>query len=476
MTHTSHDTRSNVATATTRPVDTTTAASSSSPGGPGPERGHIGRVVAGSIATGLVLTLASTLLLLPAATEPVITGAALLSWAVGWGLLWLLARRTTQPQEWARVPAALMGGAGAVHLLVRPDAWLISASGWLWPVVLAALVVWMVSRSRRSLRSRARPVRLYPLFAALALCAVGGAAERVAETRDPAHLAGAGSSYDVGDHRLFLHCAGTGSPTVVLESGLGSPAASMGGRIAPAVARTTRVCVYDRAGYGRSEPARTPRDGVQAAADLHALMAAAHETGPFVLAGHSSGAVYVRVYAKAYPDQVAGMVLLDGQSPDAMTEMPGWSTFYRTYRRVEALEPSVARLGVLRLFAHALPGDLPEPARTQALTTSATPVTYRALRDELSQLPTALEQAHSRPGSLGSKPLVVLTAGKDAAPGWMPLQEAMTTLSTNTVHRVLPDTTHASLPENPRDAEAAATAVTDVVTAARTGGPLSGRP
>src|SRR4051794_26136219 len=85
MTHTSHDTHSNVATATTRPIDPTTAASSSSRGGPGPRRGRIGRVVAGSIATGLVLTLASTLLLLPAATEPVITGAALLSWAVGWG-------------------------------------------------------------------------------------------------------------------------------------------------------------------------------------------------------------------------------------------------------------------------------------------------------------------------------------------------------------------------------------------------------
>ncbi|MDX6326755.1 MAG: hypothetical protein QOK15_3109 [Nocardioidaceae bacterium] len=443
---------------------------------PGPyaerKRGHIGLVVAGSITTGLLVSAASTLLLFPGATEPVITGAALVSWGIGWAMLWLLSRRTTQPQEWARIPAVVMGGGGATYLLLRPDAGLISALGWVWPMGLAALIVWMVRRSRRSLRSWSRRVLLYPLFGILALCAISGAAERVAETRDAAHLADAGALYDVGDHRLFLNCVGTGSPTVVLESGLGSPSTAMAGRIAPGVARTTRVCVYDRAGYGRSEPAPTPRDGVQAAADLNALLAAAHETGPFVLAGHSSGAVYIRIYAKTYPTQVAGMVLIDGQSPDAMTKMPGWSSFYWVYRRVEALEPSLARLGVLRVFAHAFPEDLPDPARTQAVTTASEPVTYRALRDELSQLPTALDQAHSGPDSLGSKPLVVLTAGKDAARGWMPLQEAMTALSTNTVHRVLPDATHQSLTDNPRDARAAAAAVTDVVAAVRTGDPV----
>jgi pimeloyl-ACP methyl ester carboxylesterase len=461
---------------TTDAITTIAATTSSSGMQREQKRGHIGRVVLGSIATGLLLSLASTLLLFPGATEPVITGAALGSWGIGWAMLWMLSRRTTQPQEWARVPAAVMGGAGAVHLLARPDAGLISASGWVWPVVLGALIAWMVQRSRRALRSWARPVLLYPLFAALAVFAVGGAAERVAETRDTDHLAGAGELFDVGDHRLFLHCEGTGGPTVVLESALGSPAAAMAGRIAPEIAKTTRVCVYDRAGYGRSEPAPTPRDGAEAATDLHALLAAAHETGPFVLAGHSSGAVYVRIYAKTYPDQVAGMVLLDGQSPDAMTKMPGWSTFYSTYRRVEALQPSVARIGLMRLFAHATPADLPEPARTQALTTVARPATYRALHDELAQLPTALQQAHSRRGSLGSKPLIVVTAGKDASRGWMPLQEAMTTLSTNTVHRVLPDATHVSLTENPRDAHAAAAAVRDVVAAVRTGTELTGTP
>jgi len=432
--------------------------------------------VVGSIATGLLLSLVATLVLFAGATEPVITGAALSSWGLGWGMLWLLARRTEQPQEWARVPAAVMGGAGAVYLLVRPDAGLVSAAGWVWPAGAAVLVVWMVRRSRRSLESWARPVVLYPVFAGLAACAVGGAAGRVAETRDDAHLAGTGAMFDGGDHRLLLDCAGTGSPTVVLESALRSPAATMAGRIAPAVATTTRVCVYDRAGYGRSEPAPSPRDGLERAADLHALLAAAHERGPFVMAGHSSGAVYVRIYAKAYPGQVAGMVLLDGQSPDAMTRMPGWSTFYSTYRRVEALAPSVARLGVLRLFAHAMPADLPEPARTQALTTTAAPVTYRALRDEIAELPTALDQAHSRRGSLGAKPLIVLTAGKDADRGWMPLHDAMTTLSSNTVHRVLPGATHLSLTESPRDAKAAAAAVAEVVDAVRAGAPLTPRP
>jgi pimeloyl-ACP methyl ester carboxylesterase len=87
------------------------------------------------------------------------------------------------------------------------------------------------------------------------------------------------------------------------------------GWISPAVARDSKVCVYDRAGRGWSEAADGPQDGVQTAGDLPTLLDRAHAPGPYVLAGHSFGGLYILTFAANYPDQVAGMVLLDSTAP-----------------------------------------------------------------------------------------------------------------------------------------------------------------
>jgi pimeloyl-ACP methyl ester carboxylesterase len=118
----------------------------------------------------------------------------------------------------------------------------------------------------------------------------------------------------VGDHRLHLHCTGTGGPTVVLEPGLGGVSTDLHG-IAAAVARDTRVCVYDRAGRGWSEDAAGPQDAIHVAADLRTLLDHADVPGPYVLAGHSFGGLYSLSFAAQFPDQVAGMVLLDSTAP-----------------------------------------------------------------------------------------------------------------------------------------------------------------
>ncbi|MFL6295900.1 MAG: alpha/beta fold hydrolase, partial [Actinomycetes bacterium] len=97
-----------------------------------------------------------------------------------------------------------------------------------------------------------------------------------------------GQLIDVGGHRLHLSCTGSGTPTVVLEPGRGELSSNLGW-IAPAVAQNTRVCVYDRAGRGWSEPASTAQDGAQIATDLHTLLGRGHVPGPYVLAGHSFG-------------------------------------------------------------------------------------------------------------------------------------------------------------------------------------------
>ena len=137
-----------------------------------------------------------------------------------------------------------------------------------------------------------------------------------------------GRLIDVGGHKLHIDCTGTGSPTVVLEPGLGEPSTAMAW-IAPDVAATTRVCVYDRAGRGWSESAGTAQDGVQVATDLHTLLDRAGEHGPYVLAGHSAGGLYVLNFARLYPDDVAGVALLDSMSPQQYTAIDGWPGLLR---------------------------------------------------------------------------------------------------------------------------------------------------
>jgi pimeloyl-ACP methyl ester carboxylesterase len=128
----------------------------------------------------------------------------------------------------------------------------------------------------------------------------------------------------------------------------GKPSANL--RIAPALAPSTTVCAYDRAGHGRSDTVSAPQDGIALATDLHTLLERADVPGPYVLVGHSSGGPYVRVFAARYPDQIAGMVLLDAQPSDDFAKLPGYASFYTGFRKATGLAPSMARLGVLRFY------------------------------------------------------------------------------------------------------------------------------
>lgn len=439
--------------------------------GPAP-KGHLGRIVAGSMLTGLILALALTLLVFEGATEPVITGVALLAFALGWAsLAWLSERRTDQPQRWAYVPAIAVAALGLAHLIIQPSDDLLRAFGWVWPIALVGLVIWMVVQSRRSLHSWSRRAVIYPVLAVLLLAAVGGGYETIREAQDEATYAMPGQLFDVGGHKLHISCTGSGSPTVVLEAGLGEPAVMMSGWLQPGVATTSKVCVYDRAGKGWSEPAESPRDGVAIATDLHTLLNRAQIDGPYVLAGHSSGGVYVQVFAARYADEVAGIVLLDSQPPDALTNLPGYAGEYKGLRRFTALFPSVARLGVMRLVYTSAAAGLPPETRAQERAFWSTASHNRSLRDEVAGLEAALTQAQALT-SLGDKPLVVVTAAEDAHAGWLPLQEMMVSLSTNSTQRVIQDATHTSLIEDQGDSGVAIQAILDVVEAVRSGAAL----
>src|SRR5207244_11346141 len=102
-----------------------------------------------------------------------------------------------------------------------------------------------------------------------------------------------------GGFRLHINCIGTGSPTVVIEAGWGDSSAAWSSWVQPSAASTTRVCTYDRAGMGYSDPGPLPRTAERFAAELHALLSSASEPGPYVLVGHSMGGLTVRVFAHA---------------------------------------------------------------------------------------------------------------------------------------------------------------------------------
>lgn len=124
-----------------------------------------------------------------------------------------------------------------------------------------------------------------------------------------------GMLVDIGGRRLYMTCMGEGSPTVILEHGMATESDSWA-QVQPAVAEFTRVCAFDRASRGKSDPAPRPRTSMDMVADLHALLVSANVPGPYILVGNSLGGFNARLYAHTYPDEVVGLVLVDSMHPD----------------------------------------------------------------------------------------------------------------------------------------------------------------
>jgi pimeloyl-ACP methyl ester carboxylesterase len=351
----------------------------------------------------------------------------------------------------------------AVIVLLAPDA-VVDAAGWVWPPALIALVAWVYVQARRDLHSRSRRWLLHPVLAVLVLVAVGGAYETISRAGEES-LAMRGRLVDVGPYRLHLECTGTGSPTVVLEPGGGASAATLGW-IAPAVARDTTVCVYDRAGRGWSDPAEVPPDAEQIATDLHTLLDRAQVPGPYVLAGHSFGGLYVMTYADRHPDEVAGMVLIDSTAPQPGPQPAPLGQSYSVTKHVSVLASTTSRLGVGRLVAATSFADLPAASRDEARRSAATAEEMSSFIDEYAVANRSAREAGALT-DLGDLPLVVLTADHGNAAGWEEDQDDLATLSTNSQHHVVPGSVHASLVEDEDHAAAVSAAILDVVASVR---------
>jgi pimeloyl-ACP methyl ester carboxylesterase len=167
------------------------------------------------------------------------------------------------------------------------------------------------------------------------------AACRSPDAPPPAHPMLTDGVVDVAGRSFHVHCEGTGAPTVVFDAGRGGS-----GRVwkfvVPEVRSLTRACVYDRLGNGYSAPAPPRHTSREMAEELHAVLAAAHLPGPFVLVGHSLGGLNIRMFVSAHPSDVAGMVFVDAPTDDMQKAL--WAIL--TPEQVQWYEAAMARRGV----------------------------------------------------------------------------------------------------------------------------------
>ena len=343
-----------------------------------------------------------------------------------------------------------------------------------------------IARLRRGRRILRRiGLGISGLVGVLISCAVIGMVyEAIMAAGDAQRYPAPGQLVDVSGYQLELNCIGEGSPTVILTYGFADNSLTWTA-VQKQIADQgqVRVCAWDRAGLGWSEAlpqqrARTPSD---VAAELHTLLTKADIPGPYVMVGHSLGGMYTRLYAIKYPEDVAGIALLDSSHESSNGDLPPKS--------IEELAPApsanplyftLVRLGILRLFGQSLLTGL-QPAAVY-LSEDVKP-TYMGLTGRLKALQAwANEEAGMTQDdpileantSLGDKPLALLvsTQGIKNNARWQKAQEMMATYSSNSRTQIVSDSEHMLQWQYP---EAVTTTVVDVIESVRTGQPLAGQ-
>lgn len=314
----------------------------------------------------------------------------------------------------------------------------------------------------RSLGRRMRWTFAGFLLLLIVVAGTGAIYQAIAEHRDRALFPQVGRRVDVGGFSLNLNCTGKGKPTVILESGLGIPAVGWS-LVQPRIAQFARVCSYDRAGYGWSDPGPFPRTSREIARELHTLLANAHVAPPYILVGHSFGGFNVRLFNRMYSREVTGVVFVDASQEDAESEMSDAmkaanAKSLRQLRRMDSVMGLLIDFGIARssieqnLKVQNVPPQLVRELAYLELQKKYTD----AILSERESFNESADEARGA-GDFDDKPLIVLTAGApDPADAGVPnhdnnaffeawvgrLQPRLVDLSTNGSQLVLLNSHH----------------------------------
>ncbi len=271
------------------------------------------------------------------------------------------------------------------------------------------------SKSKGCLRTLLRGLVVLTVLVVL-LAVLGFSYEHYASGQDPKRYPPLGRLIDVENHQMHLYCTGNGAPTVVLESPATGSAIDWG-YVQPEIAKFTRVCAYDRAGFAWSEAGPQPRTARQAAQELELLLRTAGESGPFVLVGASYGGHVVRLFANDYPNQTRGVVLVDAR-PERLFSIPTFRQQANDGLGIVGGLAALSDFGFARPFIALIPDRMIPPAAVPLY--KAKPGSFsivfqskmwQASSDEAHAMDTSDEQVAAIQ-SMGDIPLIVLRHGK----------------------------------------------------------------
>jgi pimeloyl-ACP methyl ester carboxylesterase len=287
----------------------------------------------------------------------------------------------------------------------------------------------------RSLLRRAARVLITLVVVALV---VGALYQNISQTRERRFHPMPGQLVDIGGYKMHIYCIGQGSPTVILDAGMGDSFISWH-KVQPEIAKFTRVCSYDRAGLGYSDSSARPRTSRVFVDELHRLLQHAGITGPLILVGHSMGGFDVRLYASLYRHEaggeVAGLVLVDSSHPEQQKRLPPeLNDLDATWIREQEFFEFSMPFGIPRLL-----GFCGNDAAVRAVECN-----FHSVRESVAELKAISQSAAQTAsiGSLGDMPLVVLSHDPDtpqpdlpedlvkpANDAWQQMQEELAHLS-----------------------------------------------
>lgn len=283
-----------------------------------------------------------------------------------------------------------------------------------------------------------------------------------------------GNRFDVGGFQMHLRETGrlNAGPTVVLEA-LSGGFSPYWGWVQAQLESQAHVVSYDRAGRGWSDTGPGSGSLTQIAENLHRLLKSADVPAPYILVGHSIGGLYVRKFQALYPEEVAGVVLLDSAHPEQFRRDPSLLKGNQQYLDLANVFPWAAQIGISRLF-FAFGGEmdfaaLKEPEKSQVKQIWSTPRYFVNQKAEVAVGPALFQEALSL-GSLGNLPLTVISAVNGHPDNWLGMQQELAGLSKNSTFIRLPSATHTSLIFDQQHASLVSQAILDTVRSAQKNG------